>query len=351
MFSIADEKLVEYAKNPDSGPRIVVIGGGTGLSTMLRGLKLYSTNITAIVTVADNGGSSGTLREELGMLPPGDIRNCILALADAEPLLGDLFNYRFSEGRLSGQSFGNLFIAAMNAVSGNFYEAVRNVSKVLAVKGRVLPVSLQNIQIGARLSDGSEIWGESEIGGRPADGMNAIDRLMMLPESAEALPDAIAALIDADLIVLGPGSLYTSIIPNLLFPDIIQAIKQSSATRIYVNNIMTQPAETTGYDAARHLQAILDHAGMPSARNFIDYCVVNTAWIDQPLIERYRLESAVPVQYQPHSMEHYGLQVVEAPLACVNHGVIRHEPTSLAKIVVRLSPVAAPRAGRENRMV
>ncbi|MDD3866020.1 MAG: YvcK family protein [Eubacteriales bacterium] len=351
MFSVADEKLVDYAKDPDSGPRIVVIGGGTGLSTMLRGLKLYSTNITAIVTVADNGGSSGTLREELGMLPPGDIRNCILALADAEPLLGDLFNYRFSEGRLSGQSFGNLFIAAMNAVSGNFYEAVRNVSKVLAVKGHVLPVSLQNIQIGARLSDGSEIWGESEIGSRPVDEANPIDRVMMMPENAQALPDAIAALASADLIVLGPGSLYTSIIPNLLFPDIIQAIRKSRATRVYVNNIMTQPAETVGYDAARHLQAILYHAGMASARGFIDYCVVNNAWIDQSLIEKYRLESAVPVLCQNLSLERLGVQIIEAPLACVTRGVIRHEPTGLAKIVVRLANAAPENYGRSSHMV
>ena len=224
MFTEIEEKIVQYAKNPASGLNIAVIGGGTGLSTLLRGLKLFSNNLTAIVTVADNGGSSGMLREDLGILPPGDIRNCILALADTEPLMNDLLNFRFADGRLKGQNFGNLFIAAMNAISGNFSDAVRNVSKVLAVKGRVLPVSLQDIQIGARLRDQTVIRGESEIGHRHATVDNEIIDIFMEPALARALPEAIEALLAADVIILGPGSLFTSIIPNLLFPEICQAI-------------------------------------------------------------------------------------------------------------------------------
>jgi len=222
-----DERLIQFAKNPKSGPRVVVIGGGTGLSMLLRGLKLYSHNLTAIVTVGDNGGSSGMLREDLGMLPPGDIRNCILALADTEPLLSELFNFRFKDGRLQGQSFGNLFIAAMNEVCGNFSDAVRNVSKVLAVEGKVLPVSLSTIDLVAHLADGTSIKGEAQIGARTVSKENRIVRLSMLPEDAQPLPEAAQAILAAEVIVLGPGSLYTSIIPNLLFPQIVAAIQKT----------------------------------------------------------------------------------------------------------------------------
>ena len=347
MLTVSEEKIIQYAKNPANGPTITVIGGGTGLSTLLRGLKLYTNHLTAIVTVADNGGSSGMLREDLGMPPPGDIRNCILALADTEPLMNDLLNYRFQEGRLSGQNFGNLLIAAMNAVSGNFYDAVRNVAKVLAVKGRVLPVSLQNIQIGARLIDQTIIHGESAIGHRQANPGNEIAEIFMEPDDAAALPDAVEALKAADIIVLGPGSLYTSIIPNLLFKEIVKAIVSSRGTRIYVSNIMTQPAETMGYDAARHLAAILKHADRSSASGFIDYCIVNNAWIDRQLIARYQLESAVPVLAERESIEQLGAAMIDAPLACVNNGVIRHDHTVLARTVLRLAIDRPGRLGRE----
>jgi uncharacterized cofD-like protein len=346
MLTKSEEKIIQYAKNPANGLHIAVIGGGTGLSTLLRGLKLYSNHLTAIVTVADNGGSSGMLREDLGMPPPGDIRNCILALADTEPLMNDLLNFRFQDGRLSGQNFGNLLIAAMNAVSGNFYDAVRNVSKVLAVKGQVLPVSLQNIQIGARLIDQTVIRGETEIGHRHAHMGNEIVEIFMEPGNATALPDAIEALQNADVIVLGPGSLYTSIIPNLLFKEISQAIAKSQAARIYVCNIMTQPAETMGYDAARHLAAILKHAHRKTAAGFIDYCIVNSAWIDRQLIARYQLESAVPVLAERCSIEHQGSTMIDAPLACVNNGVIRHDHTVLARMVLRL---ALEKPGKDKR--
>lgn len=337
MFTETEEKIIQYAKNPASGPQIAVIGGGTGLSTVLRGLKLFSNNLTAVVTVADNGGSSGMLREDLGILPPGDIRNCVLALADTEPLMSDLLNYRFSDGRLKGQNFGNLLIAAMNAISGNFYDAVRNVSKVLAVKGRVLPVSLQDLQISAQLRDGTVIEGESAIGHRQPTLQNEIVEILMKPADARALPEAIQALTSANVIVLGPGSLYTSIIPNLLFPEIRQAIKSSQATKIYVCNLMTQPAETFGYNAARHVQALLNHIGQATAEGFIDFCVVNNAWIDRQQIARYRLESATPVLAERESIESLGPRMVDMPLACINNGVIRHDHMLLARVILRLA--------------
>lgn len=331
-----DERLIQFAKNPESGPRVVVIGGGTGLSMLLRGLKLYSHNLTAIVTVADNGGSSGMLREDLGMLPPGDIRNCILALADTEPLLSELFNFRFKDGRLQGQSFGNLFIAAMNEVCGNFTDAIRNVSKVLAVEGKVLPVSLSTIDLVAHLADGTTIKGEAQIGARKPSPENQIIRLSMLPEDAQPLPEAVQAIQSAEVIVLGPGSLYTSIIPNLLFPPIVAAIRKNPVAKIYVSNIMTQPAETLGYTAGDHVRAILEHAGQSSGRGLIDHCITNNAWIEERLIEKYQLESAVPVQPDKDVLQSLGVQVFEAPLAIVSTGVIRHDHTLLARLVLGL---------------
>ncbi len=331
-----DERLIQFAKDPETGPRVVVLGGGTGLSMLLRGLKLYSHHLTAIVTVADNGGSSGMLREDLGMLPPGDIRNCILALADTEPLLSELFNFRFRDGRLQGQSFGNLFIAAMNEVCGNFTDAIRNVAKVLAVKGKVLPVSLQTIDLVAHLADGTSITGEAQIGARKASPESRIERLTMQPLDAQPLPEAVQAIQAAEVIVLGPGSLYTSIIPNLLFPQIVKAIQSNRAAKIYVGNIMTQPAETLGYTAGDHVKAILDHAGLASSHGLIDHCITNNAWIEESLIAKYQLESAVPVRTDTDVLESLGIRVFEAPLAIVSNGVIRHDHTLLARLVLGL---------------
>lgn len=335
MFTEIEEHIIQYAKNPTSGPKIAVIGGGTGLSTLLRGLKLFSNNLTAIVTVADNGGSSGMLREDLGILPPGDIRNCILALADTEPLMSDLLNFRFKDGRLKGQNFGNLLIAAMSGISENFYDAVRNVSKVLAVKGRVLPVSLQDLQISARLRDESVIRGEFEIGHRHAAVDNDIVDIFMDPENARALPEAVETLLSADMIILGPGSLFTSIIPNLIFPEITRSIRSSGAHKIYVCNIMTQPAETMGFTASRHLQAILHHAGQERAAGLVDTCIVNNAWIDRQQIARYQLESAIPVMADRESVEQLGVVMIDAPLACINNGVIRHDHMILARMILQ----------------
>ncbi|MCJ7689849.1 MAG: YvcK family protein, partial [Clostridiaceae bacterium] len=242
------------------GPKIVVIGGGTGLSTMLRGLKKYTNNITAIVTVADDGGGSGVLRDDLGILPPGDIRNCILALADTEPLLEELLQYRFKDGRLKDQSFGNLFLAAMDGISNNFEEAVQKMSSVLAVTGRVIPVTLDNMILKAKLKNGKIICGESNIPKAVLEYDSTIDEVFIEPKDAKAIKEALIAISAADAVILGPGSLYTSIIPNLLVNDIREALRKTKALRIYVSNIMTQPGESDNYGVKDHIKAINKHA-------------------------------------------------------------------------------------------
>src|SRR5512133_510071 len=229
--------IVYNQRQRKRGPKIVTIGGGTGLSTLLRGIKEYTTNVTAIVTVADDGGSSGRLRRELGVLPPGDFRNCIAALADAEPLMTKLFQYRFSEGSgLDGHSFGNLFIVAMSGVTGNFEQAIRESSRVLAVRGQILPSTLENVTLCAELEDADLVQGESKI----SESSQPIKRVYLEPEHPAAYPEAMRAILDADMIVVGPGSLYTSILPNLLVKDLLGAIKASRALKVYVCNIATQ---------------------------------------------------------------------------------------------------------------
>ncbi len=242
------------------GPKVVAVGGGTGLATLLRGLKQYTSNITAIVTVADDGGSSGRLRRELGVLPPGDFRNCIAALADSESLTAQLFQYRFNEGGLDGHSFGNLYIAAMAAVTGSFEKALVESSRVLAVRGRILPSTLQNVILMGDLR--SEVWGPANLvagESKITQTVGAIERVYMEPSDARAYPDAIRAILEADLVVLGPGSLYTSIMPNLLVPDIAKAIRASRALRLYVCNVATQVGETDFYTTRDHLVAIDRH--------------------------------------------------------------------------------------------
>jgi uncharacterized cofD-like protein len=323
----------------EEDPRIVAIGGGTGLSTMLRGLKNYTSALTAVVTVADNGGSSGLLREDLHMLPPGDIRNCILALANTEPLMHDLMNYRFgnNHGRLSKQCFGNLFIAAMAGVSGNFYDAVRNISKVLAVKGKVLPVSLEDIHISAVLTDGNTIHGESEIGDRENINEAGIYKVFMEPTDAKPLQEACADIEEADIIVLGPGSLYTSIIPNLLFPEIRDSIQKSRAVKIYVGNIMTQPAETYKYSILNHIEAILRHCMTHSPEGFIEFCIVNNRLLSPELMTEYLLSQSHPVEYNKEEITGLGIDLIEAPLVRItSFGAIRHDHDLLAEIILRL---------------
>ena len=261
--------LALYSRHDrERGPRVVAIGGGTGLSTLLRGLKEHTSNLTAIVTVADDGGSSGRLRRELGILPPGDFRNCLVAMAQAEPLMTRLFQYRFSEGSgLEGHSFGNLFIVAMSGVTGSFERAIYESSRVLAVGGRILPSTLSNIVISAQMEDEAVIRGESSIterGGR-------IKQLYLEPDDVEAYPEAVQAIEEAQLVIIGPGSLYTSILPNLLVKGIGEAVKDSKGMKVYVCNVATQKGETDGYSVADHVEALRRHAG----DTLMDYAVVN----------------------------------------------------------------------------
>ncbi|GJM80689.1 gluconeogenesis factor [Paenibacillus sp. HMSSN-139] len=252
-------------------PRIVVMGGGTGLSVMLRGLKEKPLDITAIVTVADDGGSSGILRNELQMPPPGDIRNVLTALADVEPLLSDMLNYRFASGSgLAGHSLGNLILAAITDISGDFVTAVRELSRVFAVRGRVLPAAGQAVVLHAEMEDGTIVTGESKI----PEVRGKIKRIFLEPEEVEPLPEAVEAIREADAILIGPGSLYTSIIPNLLVPKLAEAVlENTSAIKIFICNVMTQPGETDDYTVSDHLQAVYNHVG----KHLFDYVIVNDA--------------------------------------------------------------------------
>jgi uncharacterized cofD-like protein len=257
--------VIYRARMQQGGPRVVCIGGGTGMPAVLRGLKTHTSHITAVVTVGDDGGSSGRLRREHGILPPGDFRNNIVALAEVEPLMGRLFQYRFGAGSsLEGHSFGNLFVLAMTGVTGSFEFAIRETSRVLAVRGTILPSTLEDVRICARFTDGTEVEGESLV---PEQG-KAIDRVYMEPEHPAAQPDAVKAILDADLIVLGPGSLYTSVIPNLLVEGIAKALQQSRALKVYVANVATQPGETDGYSVEDHVAALARH--MPGGKNPVD---------------------------------------------------------------------------------
>lgn len=323
------ESLIYEKRLLVKGPKIVVIGGGTGLSTMLRGLKYYTSNITAIVTVADDGGGSGDLREDLGMLAPGDIRNCILALADTEPLMDELLQYRFKDGRLKNQSFGNLFLAAMDGISDNFEDAVQKMSSVLAVTGKVLPVTLDDMKLKAQFKNGNIVEGESNIPEETIVQKTSIERIMIDPENAKALPDALEALYDADAIIMGPGSLYTSVLPNLLVKDIAYAVKKSKALRIYVSNIMTQPGETDGFTASDHVKTIYSHVG----HGIIDYVVANVEPIEEDLKEKYLKENSKLVEFDRKDLDKLGVTAIEANLIEVKKGLIRHDADYLARVL------------------
>ncbi|BAY22632.1 hypothetical protein NIES2100_23950 [Calothrix sp. NIES-2100] len=312
------------------GPKIVVIGGGTGLSTLLRGLKTYSANISAIVTVADDGGSSGRLRQEFGVLPPGDIRNCLAALADEEKLLTELFQYRFRAGDgLSGHSFGNLFLTAMSDITGDLERAVAASSKVLAVRGQVLPATLSDVRLWAELADGRRIDGESSIpkaGGR-------IVKIGCIPANPPALPAALKAIKEADYIIIGPGSLYTSLIPNLLVPEIADAIAQTKAPRIYVCNIMTQPGETEGYTVADHIRAIDAAVGN---RRLFDAVLVHKKSPSAKSLIRYAQQNSHPVFLDREAVTLLGRRIVPANVLFEDEtGFVRHNPEKLAKVLFR----------------
>lgn len=309
--------------------RVVVIGGGTGLSVILRGLKQEHLHITAIVTVADDGGSSGRLREEMDMLPPGDIRNVLTALADTEPLMERLMQHRFTTGTgLAGHNLGNLLIAAMNEITGDFVTAVKKLSRVLAVRGDVLPASNQSILLKAEMEDGSIVVGESQIplAGKP------IKRVFLDPADAVPLNDALSAISEADIIVLGPGSLYTSILPNLLVQGLFQEIKRSDAQKLYICNVMTQPGETDGYTAADHVEAMYRHVGGP----FLDTIMVNSAQIPPHIQEKYAEKGAVPVDNDIERLKQMGLSIIAEPMVTFDDGYLRHDAASVSRQVVSL---------------
>lgn len=321
-----------YRGPSGKGPRIVAIGGGTGLSTMLRGLKGHTNNLTAIVTVADDGGGSGVLRQELGMPPPGDIRNCLEALANVEPLMSELLHYRFTDGSLRGQSFGNLFLAALNGISGSFDQAVSRMSQVLAITGTVLPVTTSDVQLEAEFENGARVLGESKIFYCKKREDCRIRQVRLLPEHPPALSAALEAIEQADMIVLGPGSLYTSIIPNLLVAGIADAIACSDALKVYVANVMTQEGETEGYTTADHIRALFQH----SLPGLFSLSLVNSAPVPEDVLARYAAEGAEPMRVDEDACAALGVEVVSRPVSLVKNGLVRHDPEALADALLEL---------------
>ncbi len=320
---------------------VVSIGGGTGLATLLRGLKSHViafpshrplepsiARLTAVVTVSDEGGSSGRLRQEFGMLPPGDVRNCLVALAEEEQILSQVFQYRFSRGLgLRGHSFGNLFLTALTDITGDFAQAVRSASEILAVRGEIFPATLTDVRLRAQLTDGRVVEGETKI----SRASSPIRRLFIVPEDCPPLSETLEAIQAADLITVGPGSLYTSLIPNLLVRGIAEKIEQSSAKKVYIANLMTQPGETTGYSAAAHLRALAEHAG----RNLFDYAILNTQPLSPEQLKRYRKRGAEPVANDEEAVRALGVEPVSAELLMEVDHVARHNPRILASEVLR----------------
>lgn len=320
--------MVYQKRYLERGSNVVALGGGTGLSVLLQGLKNYTSNITAIVTVADDGGSSGKLREEFNVLPPGDIRNCLVALADAEPLMGKLFQFRFEEGEhLKGHSFGNLFITAMSKVTGDFEQAVKESSKVLAIRGKVIPCTLSKIKLVAEHQNGELTEGESRI----PEKMNPIKKVFLEPKDCEATEEALEAIRAADVIILGPGSLYTSVIPNLLINGIYQEISRSKVLKIYVCNVMTQAGETDGYKASEHLKAIIRH----TTPDIVNTCIVNTGDIPVRLLEKYKEENAERVEPDKEIIQKMGYKFIGANIISAKD-YIRHDPHKLSRIIMNL---------------
>lgn len=317
--------LVYKKRQLERSFNVVALGGGTGLSTLLHGLKKYTSNISAIVTVADDGGSSGRLRQEFDMLPPGDIRNCLVALADEETLMGDLFQFRFEKGEgLKDHNFGNLFITAMMKVTGDFEKAVKESSKILAVRGKVIPSTLAKVTLAAEYSDGTRIIGESNI----PHVSSPIKRLSIRPSECQATGDAIEAIGEADIILLGPGSLYTSIMPNLLISDIHREIAASKALKVYICNVMTQHGETDGFKASDHLKAIIAH----TSPKVVTHCIVNTGKVPDKLVDKYKSENASPVLADSNTIEKMGYKTIKGNVISTDD-YVRHDSEKLSKII------------------
>ncbi|WP_019880312.1 gluconeogenesis factor YvcK family protein [Succinispira mobilis] len=312
------------------GPVITVIGGGTGLSVLLRGIKQITNNCTAVVTSADDGGSSGRLRQEFGIIPPGDCRNCLIALADTEPLMEKLMQYRFKgENQLAGHNFGNLFITAMHDIVGDMEGALSATSEILKVRGRVIPSSVQPVELVAEMHDGKRVRGESSI----SQAAGKIARLEILPETPQATSSALKAIEEADVIILGPGSLYTSVISNLLIPEIKQALLKSAAVKIYICNVMTQPGETDGFSAFAHVQKLLEYI---DGVKFLDYVILNNQLdINPELLEKYATQGAYPVLNDSDKIIELGIKVVPANLISQDN-LIRHNSNRLARTLIRL---------------
>jgi uncharacterized cofD-like protein len=310
--------------------KIVVIGGGTGLSILLRGLKEVTQKITAVVTVADDGGGSGVLREDLGMLPPGDIRNCILALANKEPILQDLFEYRFDEGRLKGQNFGNLMIAAMQGISDNFEDAIMKIADIFAITGEVFPVSEEPLVLYAKLSDGITVRGESTIPLESVKRGAGIEKIWLEPSDAYTSDKIVNHILEADIVILGPGSLYTSIIPNLLVDNLVTAVNRTSADVVYICNVMTQPGETDHYHASDHLKSLFKHTKL----THVDCLIVNDGRLESDQIERYLKEDSSPVYVTESCREWFkskSISVYEDNYIEIKKGYVRHNALKIAR--------------------
>jgi len=330
-------------QHPAAGARVVAIGGGTGLSMLLRGMKQYLagrrheiSDLAAIVTVTDDGGSSGRLRREYRVLPPGDIRNCMVALSQDEALLGRLFQYRFHSGSgLRGHSFGNLFLTALTHVTGDFAEAVRVSGEVLAIRGRIFPATLENVTLEAVMKDGKTVSGETHI----VKSGKKIRRLRLRPRRVNPLPEVLEAIARADLILVGPGSLYTSVLPNLLVTGVAEAIESSSATKVYVANLMTQPGETEGFSLSDHVRVIYEH----TRRKLFDWVVASKQIVSPEVARRYSARRAAPVLMDVQKLQAIGVRCMLDDLL-EEHGVVRHDAARLAQLLVE--EFVAPKSPR-----
>ncbi len=310
--------------------KIVVIGGGTGLSVLLRGLKAFPVSISAIVTVADDGGSSGRLRKELDIPPPGDVRNVLVALAEVEPLIEELFQHRFENGNgLSGHSLGNLLLAGMTSITGDFAKGITELSKVLNVRGNVYPAANRSIVLNAEMEDGTIVSGESRIPLVPKQ----IKRVYLSPSDIQPLPECIQAIKEADLIVLGPGSLYTSVLPNLLVPGIADAIRAAKANKVYICNVMTQKGETDGYSAADHTKAIVDHCGT----GLIDYILLNRSHIAKEVLNRYKEEGSAPVLIDEKRLNGLGIRLILDQFVIERNSMLRHHAEKVSHALLQLA--------------
>ncbi len=312
--------------------KIVVFGGGTGLSILLRGLKKYTRDISAIVTVADNGGGSGVLREDLGMLPPGDMRNCIIALSDIEPIMVSLMQHRFNDGYLKGQSFGNLLIAAMYEIFGDYEHALKEIGSIFRLSGKVLPMTLQDAQLKAHLDNGECILGEKDIPDYVNKSNCKIDRVSLVPEICAPLEETLKDIKEADIVLLGPGSLYTSVIPNILVNNITEAIVESKAKVFYICNLMTQPGETDNYNVYDHVNAIIKH----SSRYLIDYVIANDELISESQIQNYKFKGAKQVlvdDEQIKKLEEMNIKVISSDFTEIKKNYIRHNSEKIGQLL------------------